>query len=59
MKRRETTRLEKELELTYGKLPDGWEIINYKTSNNEVRLLYVNHNLKKTSWIDPRRKKID
>jgi hypothetical protein len=59
MRKREKTRLERELELTFGKLPDGWEIINYKTSSNEVRLLYVNHNLKKTSWIDPRRKKIE
>lgn len=59
MRKREKTRLEKELELTFGKLPDGWEIINYKTPSNEVRLLYVNHILKKTTWIDPRRKKLE
>src|SRR5690606_37360526 len=58
MKKREKTRTENETELLHGKLPDGWEVINFKSEKTgEIRLLYIDHNLKKTSWIDPRRKR--
>jgi len=58
LKKREKSRAESEIELMNGPLPEGWEIINYRSNiTNEIRLLYVDHNLKKTTWIDPRRKK--
>lgn len=57
MKKREPTRIEKDLEIQYGPLPKGWEVINFKPEKGDVRLLYINHNLQKTSWIDPRKRK--
>ena len=57
MKKREKTRYEHELELYYGELDKRYEVINYRTSNNDLKLLYVDHKEKITSWIDPRLKK--
>jgi hypothetical protein len=58
IKKREKTRLEIEQEMIYGHLPEGWEIINYKSEKTgDVRPLFVNHSDKTTTWIDPRKKK--
>ena len=56
-KKRETTKIEKDYEQIFGPLPPEWEIVDYYNEElNVTRLLYINHRLKVTSWIDPRKK---
>ena len=57
IKKRLKTKIELDYEQIYGPLPPEWEIIDYYSNELKLtRLLYLNHRLKVTSWIDPRRK---
>jgi hypothetical protein len=57
MKKREMTKLELDYDQIYGPLPEEWEIIDYYIDELKCsRLLYINHRLRVTSWIDPRKK---
>jgi hypothetical protein len=57
MKKREKSKIEIDYDHIYGPLPPEWEVIDYYSEENKMfRLLYINHRLRVTSWIDPRKK---
>jgi len=53
------SRLERQNEISYGKLKEGWECLNYKDpKTGETKLLFIDHINKVTSWTDPRLKNV-